>query len=52
MMQLAADELGPSLVRVNSIRPGPDPHRSGGAVFMSPEVSGGLCGGHPAAEAG
>ena len=29
LMQLAADELGASWVRVNCIRPGPDPHRTG-----------------------
>jgi NAD(P)-dependent dehydrogenase (short-subunit alcohol dehydrogenase family) len=40
MMQLAADELGPSLVRVNSIRPGLIRTDLVAAIFMSPEVSG------------
>lgn len=40
MMQLAADELGPSLVRVNSLRPGLIRTDLVAAIFMSPEVSG------------
>jgi len=39
MMQLAADELGPSWVRVNSIRPGLIRTDLVAAVFASPEVS-------------
>ncbi|HKH53467.1 MAG TPA: SDR family oxidoreductase [Mycobacterium sp.] len=40
MMQLAADELGPSWVRVNCIRPGLIRTDLVAAVFQSPEVSG------------
>ncbi|MGE0217821.1 SDR family oxidoreductase [Mycolicibacterium sp.] len=40
LMQLAADELGPSWVRVNSLRPGLIRTDLVAAVFMSPEVSG------------
>ena len=39
MMQLAADELGPSWVRVNSIRPGLIRTDLVAPVFASPEVS-------------
>jgi NAD(P)-dependent dehydrogenase (short-subunit alcohol dehydrogenase family) len=39
LMQLAADELGPSWVRVNSIRPGLIRTDLTAAVFASPEVS-------------
>lgn len=39
LMQLAADELGPSWVRVNSIRPGLIRTDLVAAVFASPEVS-------------
>ena len=40
LMQLAADELGPSWVRVNCIRPGLIRTDLVAAVFQSPEVSG------------
>jgi NAD(P)-dependent dehydrogenase (short-subunit alcohol dehydrogenase family) len=40
LMQLAADELGPSWVRVNCIRPGLIRTELVAAVFQSPEVSG------------
>jgi 7-alpha-hydroxysteroid dehydrogenase len=40
LMQLAADELGPSWVRVNCIRPGLIRTDLVEAVFQSPEVSG------------
>jgi NAD(P)-dependent dehydrogenase (short-subunit alcohol dehydrogenase family) len=39
LMQLAADELGPSWVRVNCIRPGLIRTELVAAVFQSPEVS-------------
>ena len=40
MMQLAADELGPSWVRVNCLRPGLIRTELVEAVFQSPDVSG------------
>jgi 7-alpha-hydroxysteroid dehydrogenase len=40
LMQLGADELGASKVRVNSIRPGLIRTEMVAAIFMSPEVSG------------
>ena len=40
LMQLAADELGPSWVRVNCLRPGLIRTDLTAAVFASPEVSG------------
>lgn len=40
LMQLAADELGPSWVRVNCLRPGLIRTELTAAVFASPEVSG------------
>src|SRR3984957_4462645 len=40
LMQLAADKLGPSWVRVNCIRPGLIRTELVAAVFQSPEVSG------------
>ena len=40
MMQLAADELGASLVRVNCLRPGLIRTDLVAAIFSSPEVSG------------
>jgi NAD(P)-dependent dehydrogenase (short-subunit alcohol dehydrogenase family) len=40
LMQLAADELGPSWVRVNCIRPGLIRTELVAAVFQSPEVGG------------
>jgi NAD(P)-dependent dehydrogenase (short-subunit alcohol dehydrogenase family) len=40
LMQLGADELGASKVRVNSIRPGLIRTDMVAAIFMSPEVSG------------
>ncbi|MGE2732827.1 SDR family oxidoreductase [Mycolicibacterium vaccae] len=40
LMKLAADELGPSWVRVNCLRPGLIRTDLVAAIFMSPEVSG------------
>jgi len=40
LMQLAADELGPSSVRVNCLRPGLIRTDLVAAIFMSPEISG------------
>jgi NAD(P)-dependent dehydrogenase (short-subunit alcohol dehydrogenase family) len=52
LMQLAADELGPSWVRVNCIRPGLIRTDLVAAVFQSPEVSGDYASSTPLPRAG